>query len=103
MAEQTPAVLLGAGASANAGVPMAFQMTERLADRISGDSTTSRTGQAFNFVRGALAFDQATRGESPNQQLDVEKVFAAVELLADRHELEVSPFVANWHPSVDQL
>lgn len=33
--------------------------------------------------------------------LDVERVFAAVELLAERLELEVTPFVSSWLAAVD--
>jgi len=40
-------------------------------------------------------------GDSPFSGLDVERVFSAVELLAERNELEVTPFVASWHPAVN--
>lgn len=47
-----------------------------------------------------MAYDAAAGG-SPYEGLDVERVFAAVELLAERRTLEVSPFVSAWHPAVD--
>jgi hypothetical protein len=47
-------------------------------------------------VCGVLLADEGARGESPFAGLDVERVFAAVELLAERDSLEASPFVAAW-------
>ncbi len=92
--------LLGAGASVEAGVPATFDMTEMLAAEI-GAARFGRGAQALNFVCGALLAYDGARGESPYTGLDVERVFAAVELLGERTELEVTPFVASWHPAVD--
>lgn len=96
-------VLLGAGASQEAGVPTTFDMTQRLVERVSeARSIRDSTVPALHFVCGALiAHDAATEGQSPYVGLDVERVFAAVELLAERNVLEVTPFVAAWHPAVD--
>jgi hypothetical protein len=81
---------------------MSFEMTRRIADGIGRDDRNSRAAAALNFVRATLVADQAAGG-SASQDLDVEKVFAAVELLADRRELEVAPFVSSWHAAVDAL
>lgn len=56
----------------------------------------------LNFVCGALVAHDAASGHSPYDGLDVERVFAAVELLSRRRELEVTPFVSAWHPAVDE-
>lgn len=93
-------MLLGAGASVDAGIPASFGLTEALVKRIQRDSRTDLSS-ALHFVCGALIAYDAAEGESPYRGLDVERVFAAVELLAERHELEVTPFVAAWHPAVD--
>jgi hypothetical protein len=97
-------VLLGAGASQEAGVPTTFDMTESLARRVDrSQGPFHPTVRALNFVCGALLAHDAANGMNPFSGLDVERVFAAVELLAERDTLEVSPFVASWHPAVDVL
>lgn len=96
-----PVVLLGAGASVDAGVPATFEMTEKLVEGINGEQHYSHTTEALNFVCGALVAYDAAAGASPYAGLDVERVFAAVGLLAERRTLEVSPFVSAWHPAVD--
>jgi hypothetical protein len=101
---QQTIVLLGAGSSREAGVPTTFEMTEKL---VKGVGEASRPGDAISsalhFVCASLmAHDAATAGQSPSfAGLDVERVFTAVELLAERRELEITPFVASWHPGVD--
>jgi hypothetical protein len=95
--------LLGAGASVEAGIPASVPLTEAIVERINARSNAiDHIAPALNFVCGALAAYDASRGQNPYAGLDVERVFAAVELLARRKELEVTPFVAAWHPSVDE-
>jgi hypothetical protein len=97
-------VLLGAGASAEAGVPTTQPMTESLVEAVNRSRSAGHPlAQALNFVCGALIAHDSAAGENPYTGPDVERVFAAVELLAKRHSLEVSPFVSSWHPTVDAL
>ena len=84
-------------------MPTTFEMTEKLVARVR-DSTPpgAAAASALHFVCASLmAHDAATTGQSPFSGLDVERVFSAVELLAERNELEVTPFVASWHPAVN--
>src|SRR5215216_7428160 len=76
-------VLLGAGASADAEVPTAFELTERILCELTEDSR-----RALNSVCERLTENWGG--------LDVERVFSAVELLAERERLEITPFVDRW-------
>lgn len=84
-------------------MPTTFEMTEKLVARVrDGSRPGSPFVSALHFVCASLmAHDAATLGQSPYSGLDVERVFSAVELLGERNELEVTPFVASWHPAVD--
>lgn len=103
MPDDETVILLGAGASQEAGVPTTFEMTEKLVKRVGESSRLAGPAvSALHFVCASLmAHDAATEGQSPFSGLDVERVFTAVELLAERSQLEVTPFVASWHPAVD--
>jgi hypothetical protein len=95
-------VVLGAGASAEAGVPISFEMTQAIVKRMNEAPPGQGWAGALNFVCGALiAHDAQLKGANPYGGLDVERVFAAVALLAQRDELDVTPFVSAWHPAVD--
>jgi hypothetical protein len=95
-----PVLLLGAGASKDAGIPISTEMTEKLVAVIN-ERPFIQEAQALNFVCGALMAHDSAGGASPYTGLDVERVFAAVMLLAERRDLEVTPFVASWDPAVD--
>lgn len=71
-----------------------------LIERVADGCDAGHEADALHFVRASLlGYDAATGGSRPFGGLDVERVFAAVELLADRRTLEVTPFVAEWHPA----
>ena len=98
-------VLLGAGASVEAGVPASFAMTEAIVKEINDDPAAnySDVAWALNFVCGALKAYNTSRGSSYLEGLDVEFVVSAVNLLASRRDHEAAPFVSAWHPAVEEI
>lgn len=60
------AVLLGAGASKDAGIPVTAEMTKRIYDLTSKgspiDRETSRLGGALGTVIGGLTYQKGIRG-----------------------------------------
>ena len=101
----TTVVLLGAGASADAGLPTTAEMTREILRRFEDERRGwGGVTPALNFVVAAMSFhDAATTGSSPVESVDVERVISAVEMLAERDELEVAPFVQSWHPAVSSV
>lgn len=100
--------LLGAGASKEAGVRLARELTEHIVHRINdapGDGFGRRFAtevRALNFVISAmLAYDGRKSGADPTRLPDIERVVSAVRLLSDRAQLEVTPFIAAWDATVD--
>lgn len=95
-------VLLGAGASREAGIPLTTEMTGAIAEVISADPRAQYVGadSALNFVRGAMMGHAGAGGHDPGGPIDVEKVFSAVTLLTQRNEHEAAPFVREWHPAI---
>jgi hypothetical protein len=96
-----PLILLGAGASVEAGIPATVEATRVIVSRIGEATRHGKIAQALHFVCGALVAYDSADGADPYAGLDVERVIAAVELLAERRGLAVSPFVSAWHPAVD--
>jgi SIR2-like domain len=100
------AVLLGAGASADAGIPTTIGMTDAVIDRMEiGEHV-----RVLEFVRHTLAADLAQRQpkgwerrQDIHVKVDVERLFASIELLIDRHNEPWSPFVATWHPGLESF
>jgi len=103
--EEFPFVLLGAGASAPAGVPTAVKMTRRMM-KICREDRISRSGyfQALRAITGALLMGYRRDELNLSDELpDIEQVINAASLLGDRFALEFAPFVAAWHPIIEDL
>lgn len=92
-------ILLGAGASVEAGVPSAYKMTEEIIERFNNERSYNlrEYAKVLNFVVGGLLFDAGKRNNNPlTNGVNVEDLFNAVLLLSERNTLEVSPFVGSW-------
>ena len=61
------------------------------------------TTKALNFVIGEIIAFDSRDGQRPDALPDIERVVSAVELLQERGDLEVAPFVSSWDPVVDAL
>lgn len=91
-------VLLGAGASKDAGVPTSLEMTWSVVEQLEAESNGNpdATLQAIYFALGGLMFGRGQRGQSP-LQVDIEALFRAMELLETREQSELAPFIASWN------
>jgi len=97
-------LLLGAGASVEANVPDTYGMTSKIADLFRKNPGRERHAHVVSFVIGGLLFQQGIRGQDPLQEgVNVEELFNAVQLLAERNTLEAAPFVGSWHAMVQEL
>ncbi len=92
--------LLGAGASMDAGVPGSTAMTQKIVDAV--DTPRNRyygITHAVNYAIGAMIAHRTANGASVYAGIDVEDLFSAVQMLAERESLEIAPFV-QWSPSL---
>lgn len=105
-------ILLGAGASRDARLPIAADLTSRLLTQLNGTSPNDQRrrihpsegvqasenefAQALNTVVAALTLDAIQNGAKPGFVPDVETVVSTVRMLAERRDLEVHPFVQSW-------
>jgi hypothetical protein len=79
-------------------------MTERLTAIVNEKyAYQGGVAHALNYVVGAMIGHDAAKGISPFTGLNVERVFSAVELLAERADLEITPFVSSWQSAVTSI
>lgn len=96
-------MLLGAGASIEAGVPASTSMSARIVDHVDTPANRHRgLTHALNYASGALIAHQTAQGASPYAGIDVEQLFASVQMLGNRESVEVAPFV-SWSPVLDTI
>lgn len=116
-------VLLGAGASVDAGIPASAALTTTLIECVRRTSASPVVADALDYVRSALlghnarlalertlskplasSFDQGTEGGSGDTSVvDVEMLLRAVDQLARRNQLELRPFISSWDSTIQHL
>lgn len=97
-------VLLGAGASVPAGLPTSVGLTKRIADEASGPGGRLRkTGAALHLAIGAMIAHDTAQGNRYDDGIDAERLFSAVQMLANRDTLEIAPFVTSWIRGLEGL
>ena len=96
---QPPLVLLGAGASAPAGIPTAVKMTSDMLALASGHHDPL-VGRTMHVICGTLQTYAAARGLSRAFMPDIERVLDATHQLRDRDDLELTPFISAWNPAI---
>ena len=91
-------VLLGAGASVDAGVPDAFTLTEYLMNRVSSDAyAVPHVERLLKLIVGGLVYRQSTANRDPlRARVNIEELYNALELLIERRESEMAPFISAY-------
>ena len=98
----TELFLLGAGASVEAGIPAAYRMTNEMLKKFER-TNYPQTEKVIRFVAGGLLFQQGIRNLNPYDGVNIEDLFNAILLLADRQSIELVPFIGSWHPQLERL
>lgn len=102
-----PVFLLGAGASQDAGLPVANELTEKIVKDLNNNPNRNRQNlrlhEVMNYIVGTMISHRGKSGISPGEMPDIESVVSAVELLKNRTRVELVPFIQNWDPAVETL
>lgn len=95
-------VLLGAGASRDAGLPLAAELTSLLERELKtrGDR---RLQEAMGLILGGLAFRNGVNCLPTTQEHDIEAVLRVAQQLSNRNSQPLAAFVGSWHPALEQL
>lgn len=95
------AVLLGAGASVDAGLPTTVTFARELVDSVRDTfGVMSPLTQTLNFIYGAMLNHRTEQGGDPFAAVNVETMISAIRLLRDRETHEAAPFIQGWKANV---
>ncbi|MGD9995656.1 MAG: SIR2 family protein [Ilumatobacteraceae bacterium] len=95
-------VLLGAGASVDAGLPTTEGLTRCMLDFFaSSDGPYRQFDNALRFIHHTTEADRASRGLGGT--VDIERLFLVVDQLAERDTTALNPFVERWHGSLERF
>ncbi|MHB8655705.1 MAG: SIR2 family protein [Terriglobia bacterium] len=95
-------VLLGAGASVDAGVPHSGAMVEQIERALKDEWREFK--DLYNYVRSAIFFADGIQGIFDTQvSYNIEKLVVALDELLRREEHPLYPFVGAWNPRLSQV
>lgn len=90
-------ILLGAGASMDAGLPDAITATNLiLKELVTMGERAEPISQVIQYVVGSLLAHKGRMLANPFDGIDVESVFNALVFLAELEESDAYPFVQSW-------
>jgi hypothetical protein len=93
--------LLGAGASVDAKLPTSTELTRLITAEIDNANRYGGEAQALHIAIGAMVAHDTGQGGRAFAGIDVERLFSAIRMLADRNTLDIAPFVASWNQNLD--
>ncbi|ASK89760.1 SIR2 family protein [Sphingorhabdus sp. SMR4y] len=97
-----PVILLGAGASMDAGLPDALGLTEVVYDELHKPEYGSQR-ILFGYVISKLQARQVLSGGSPFNKVNIEDAYDAILRLLSRNSDPLSEFVYSWDPILDHI
>lgn len=97
------AVLLGAGASADADLPLTSELADMIVERANHRAYKRPWVKILNAVYGAMSGYTGLSGENPRTAVNVETLISSLRLLQVRASHEVAPFVSTWIPALSDL
>jgi SIR2-like domain len=93
-------VLLGAGASVDAGIPHSAQMVKHIEDALKLEWAKYR--DLYNYVRSAIHYADGIRG-TYQVSYNIERLVVSLDELSQREEHPLYPFIGAWNPRLTQV
>src|SRR5690349_1320542 len=93
--------LVGAGASRDAELPLAVELTEKLISDI--EAHRPKFMRLIQFVYGGICFGRGCQGKKPSTPINIEEFLIACHDLSHRSHASIYPFVAAWHERISEI
>jgi len=95
-------ILLGAGASVDAGIPHSRAMVDEIQSLVDGDDEEwQKYRNLYRYLRSAVYYADGLRGLFGNQVLfNIERVVNTLEELDKKESHPLYPFVGAWNPKL---
>lgn len=94
-------MLLGAGASVDAGMPDAGRMIALIEDLIADDWRCYR--DLYHYVKSSIIFSEGIHGRFAGYSYNIERLVSTLDELIQRDQHPVYPFVGAWNAKLIDL
>lgn len=99
MEESSVMFLLGAGASFDAGIPMAIQMSQQVEEMLSDDKDLR---DLYYFLKSAITYQRGLEGNF-DDPVGIEDLLGVIEELNQKHRNKLYPFVGAWNTHLTKV
>ena len=93
MEEGSVMFLLGAGASCDAGIPMAIKMSQQVEDMLANEKELR---DLYYFLKSSISYQRGLEGNF-NEPVGIEDLLGVIEELNQKHHNKLYPFVGAWN------
>src|SRR5690242_7706241 len=95
-------VLLGAGASVDAGIPHSAEMVQQIEEALQVEWKCFK--DLYNYVRSAIYYADGIQGTFDSHvPYNIERLVVALDELSRREQHPIYPFIGAWNPRLMQV
>ena len=97
-------LLLGAGASVEAGIPDSGKMIDEIQDLVSNDPEWSRYRELYRYLRSSIFFADGLEGIFDDKvPFNIERLVNVLDELQKKERHALYPFVGAWNPKLQEV
>ena len=97
-------LLLGAGASVEAGIPDSGKMIDEIQDLVSNDTGWSRYRELYRYLRSSIFFADGLEGIFGDKvPFNIERLVNVLDELQKKERHALYPFVGAWNPKLQEV
>src|SRR3989338_11323296 len=96
-------ILLGAGASKDAGIPTSVDMIQRI-EQLLEEKDWEQFGDLYNYIKSAIYYADGISGKFGSAvQFNIERLINTLNELEKKEEHTIYPFIGNWNIKLIEL
>ena len=96
--------LFGAGASADAGVPVSRKMVDDIEKFIKEEEEWKRYRDLYNYLKGSILYGDGIRGIfGEDVNYNIERLVNVLHELEKKEEHPIFPFIGQWNTKIIEL
>jgi hypothetical protein len=98
-------ILLGAGASADAGIPTSAEMILKIEAKLSSDADWQPFRDLYLYIRSSIMFAEGLAGhlDAVTANYNIERLVATLDEIEKKTQHTLYPFVGTWHMRLLEL
>lgn len=89
--------LLGAGASVDAGIMHARQMTDDIEHKVKDHTDFKPFKDLYNYLKSSIIYQRGLEGKFYDHNVTIEDLLNALSDLNQKHQNKLYPFIGSWN------